>query len=844
MIGIKCAACGNSFEVPDDQSGKNARCPNCGATVFVPTVASSAQETPASQAPTEKIEKPKHFLSPLEMVLILVILGIMITFVVYKVAIVAEKPGPATPAENVRDVSEAIRENNIKAACFANMQRIAEALDKYCKEHNAFPDDLGVLKETGVLEVGVPLFCDKGRYTYYKREAVASKDIVKDPILVADSGAFHLGGRNVIRVPTEAEQLSVEYLKEKDFADIIAAQRKEYAKLDAAKDKAQREREERERKAGELMVEAAAAIQTGKHEEALHIYKDLLDEYADTKVVNKKADEIKSKIAAIIFSMEIANTRDLVQQLSLDEAKKAYARLGENATDEQKKTLEKELEYVKLIEEGRSLRTMGDLSGAIEKYKELGSTSAVPFWKRMAHALSEEIENYRKEAVALLETAQAALKAGKKVRALSLFMSLADNYPHSAQAPKAASVIAELVKEVPYRERFLPKVKLLDKNTATANKIANAIKDSLAWLALQQKDGVWKSTSTGKSALDEIALTGLATLCFMAEGNTHLFGQYRGVVAAAINKLKAAQKDNGLIGNPASTTYRMSHALALLALCELRNMTDDDTLTPVCQKAVNYAINIQEPGWGWRLADKKSDEDITLTTWMQLGMLSAEVGKLKFLKGLLKGAINTYNDASDLQGRVNYSEPVDPSRPQRHLPAYQSALTATAAAVYGKLASGDDPGATRVRGAIEFMRANLPNGTRTNFPYFFFGTYALYQGDERSFLEWKWALNAVLLPAQLQSGKDAGAWDMGKLSDFRGGKVYPTALAILALQAPYNRRSAHRQTRCRNRGNNHYRNCQRHYQGGDALPQGRYQENHTQVADTLAVSCPKQGLAE
>jgi hypothetical protein len=175
---------------------------------------------------------------------------------------------------------------------------------------------------------------------------------------------------------------------------------------------------------------------------------------------------------------------------------------------------------------------------------------------------------------------------------------------------------------------------------------------------------------------------------------------------------------------------------------------------------------------------------------MQFGMLSADKGGIEFLRGLLDGGVNECNAATDAKGRADYTEPTDESRPIRHLPEYQASLTSTAAALLVKLLSGGDSTTTRMKGGFDFINASTPNGTRTNFSYFLFGTYALWQADELAYRQWKWALNSVLLPGQLREGEDMGAWDMGQFSDFRGGKVYPTALAIMALQAPYNRFAA------------------------------------------------------
>jgi len=775
MIGIKCAGCGRAFEVADEQSGKNAKCPDCGAIVFVPTVGSGRIEVRPSEAPTEKVEKPKHLLSPLEMMLILVILVIMIVFVVYRVL---EKPEAIKPVENIEQVQRQIEEERLRDLCAGKLEKIGAALLEYREKYDTFPLDLITLKEEGLFPAGIPLACEKSHeeYMVFMQEAIASEGVVEDPILIADSSQAHGAGRLVFRMSDK-----VEFLSEESFKEIIAAQKVEFGKLDASKTVEKREKDKSEQEASELLITAATAKNSGKPEEAYKIYEKLKAEYGETEVVKKSLSDIDAEIEKISFNMAVENARLLVRTLRLEEAKGRYVEIAKNVTDEYAKIVDSELDAIKLIENGRSLQTLGDLGGALEQYRELGSTHSDPFWKKIAHGLSEEIDNYRKDAAKFFASAENALKSKKSVRAFGLFMSVVDNYEHSAQAPKAKEQAGKLVGEMPYKERFLSKKELIKEESAIA--IGNA----LAWLAVNQgNDGSWQGASKGESAIDGVGLTGLAVLCFLAEGNTHLFGPNRSTVAAAANMLKAAQQESGLIGNPSSPLHRLSHAFAFLALTELYCMTDDEELAPVCQKALDYAIRIQEPGTGWRISDKNQTVDVMLTTWMQLGMLSAAKGELKFLKGLLDGALNTYNAASDADGLIGYSKSGEMSRPERNLPGYQLALIATSASSYGKLVSGSKKDSLKMKGAVEFIHENLPDHNRTSFPLFFFGTYALYQLEERTYTEWKWALNSVLLKSQLREGVDTGAWDMGQYSDFRGGKIYPTALAILALQAPYN----------------------------------------------------------
>jgi WD40 repeat protein len=126
------------------------------------------------------------------------------------------------------------------------------------------------------------------------REALAAKSPVTDPILVADAGAVHRKGRNVVHISGK-----VEFLEEKDFNDIIERQRRELDKLKAISEKTRRHKLGREKAARELLDAATSAATEGKFEEALQMYKRLVKEYIDTEVVKKSEDTLRAQIAAL-----------------------------------------------------------------------------------------------------------------------------------------------------------------------------------------------------------------------------------------------------------------------------------------------------------------------------------------------------------------------------------------------------------------------------------------------------------------------------------------------------------------------------------------------------------------
>ncbi len=132
---------------------------------------------------------------------------------------------------------------------------------------------------------------------------------------------------------------------------------------------------------------------------------------------------------------------------------------------------------------------------------------------------------------------------------------------------------------------------------------ADAIAAGLGWLRRHQDpDGRWdadefmkhdpaadRSSGPG-AATHDIGVTALATLAFLGDGTTPLAGPDRETVARAVRWLSSQQGENGLLGTGVAHDYIYDHAIATWALCEAFGLTQDDTLRPPAQRAVDYLL--------------------------------------------------------------------------------------------------------------------------------------------------------------------------------------------------------------------------------------------------------------
>ena len=131
---------------------------------------------------------------------------------------------------------------------------------------------------------------------------------------------------------------------------------------------------------------------------------------------------------------------------------------------------------------------------------------------------------------------------------------------------------------------------------------------------------------------------------------------------------------------------------------------------------------------------------------------------------------------------------LDASFPAEHSEAL------TAAAVLVRIFADPDleqPGARdAVARGLELVAARPPRwddeapGAR-DFYHWYYGTYALYQGqtiDKVAWRQWETALGDAVLEHQVLEGEARGSWEPDSAWGPTGGRIYSTALLTLCLE--------------------------------------------------------------
>jgi hypothetical protein len=69
--------------------------------------------------------------------------------------------------------------------------------------------------------------------------------------------------------------------------------------------------------------------------------------------------------------------------------------------------------------------------------------------------------------------------------------------------------------------------------------------------------------------------------------------------------------------------------------------------------------------------------------------------------------------------------------------------------------------------------------------YWFYGSMAMFQIGGKHWKKWREAVLEALLSHQREDGCEKGSWDPLGAWGEEGGRVYTTALAVLALESAY-----------------------------------------------------------
>jgi len=316
-----------------------------------------------------------------------------------------------------------------------------------------------------------------------------------------------------------------------------------------------------------------------------------------------------------------------------------------------------------------------------------------------------------------------------------------------------------------------------------------AVDAAHVWLARNQEpDGRWSSAEHGGAEGLDVAVTGLATLSFVAVGRTEKTGRHKEVVQKAVAWLVMNQTDDGCLADDAAKRAGRtgtSHAIAALALAEAFGMARVARTGRAAQRAVDYSIGVhQSPysGWGEK---PKGNPDTLVTGWFTAQLRMAMVAGLRVEGRGFQGSVKWLDKVTDMP-RGDAEERVGPASV---MPGFKPTPTATAVATVARQIMGWKRADPIVGGGSDFVLANLleSDARKLDREFLYWGALAMFQMGGRHWREWNARTRDMLIMSQQNDPDDPavdGSW-APVAADADLGRAGATALASMCLEVYY-----------------------------------------------------------
>lgn len=303
-----------------------------------------------------------------------------------------------------------------------------------------------------------------------------------------------------------------------------------------------------------------------------------------------------------------------------------------------------------------------------------------------------------------------------------------------------------------------------------------AIDKGLAYLArTQSREGSWRHG--GNWGRYPVAMTALAGLALLADGNTTTQGRYAANVSRAANFILASARPDGLISRIEEESRSMyGHGFSMLFLGQLHGMEEDpakqEKIAAVLRRAVGLTARSQSRAGGWLYTpDSHGDEGSVTITQLQ-GLRACRNAGIAVPKEVIDNALGYLEKSSLPDGGISYrADRRGGSRPP---------ITAAAVACWYNAGQYENPLALK---ALDYIKRRIGNsGSRGSgvWGHFYYAHLYMSQvmwltGEE----DWNWYFPEMRDWLLSQQATD-GSWDGDGV-----GKTYGTAIAMVILQMPY-----------------------------------------------------------
>jgi hypothetical protein len=300
-----------------------------------------------------------------------------------------------------------------------------------------------------------------------------------------------------------------------------------------------------------------------------------------------------------------------------------------------------------------------------------------------------------------------------------------------------------------------------------------AVQKAMVWLAERQDpaDGSWSGGRFGKN----VAITALACLALMADGNLPGRGPYGDEVERGLDFILANAQDTGLIASDAANGPMYGHGFAALFLGEVYGTTAGGPETERSRKlhealvkAVRLIEQTQNEEGGWRYNPVPFDADVSVTICQVMALRSARNAGIEVSSEVIDRAVEYVRRCQNADGGFRYQADGGASAWPR---SAAGVATLFYAGIYSDVA---------IDRGMDYLRANaLPGLARASQAHYFYGHYyavqASYLAGGDRWAEWWPAVRGELLGSQ----NDDGSWE-----DRSVGDEYGTAMALIVLQMP------------------------------------------------------------
>jgi hypothetical protein len=315
-------------------------------------------------------------------------------------------------------------------------------------------------------------------------------------------------------------------------------------------------------------------------------------------------------------------------------------------------------------------------------------------------------------------------------------------------------------------------------NNALENEITpeldRAIARGLARLArMQNDDGSFGDNRWGRS----VAITSLAGIAFMADGNLPGRGVYADQVSRALDNVLEHATESGLVAADSASGPMYGHGFATLFLGEVYGMTAGDPsldartaarLHEALVKAVRLIQASQNDEGGWRYNPVPYDADVSVTICQVMALRSARNAGLEVPKETIDRAVEYIRRTQNPDGGWRYQMQMGSSLWPR-----------SAAGVASLFYSGIYEDEQITRGIDYLMATARPGLPGRSQAHYFYGHYyavqAMYLAGGDAWAQWWPEVRRELLESQ----RPDGGWD-----DPSVGEAYGTAMALIVLQMP------------------------------------------------------------